>query len=76
MIQTTYDGHNYTISESRDRLVYLVSDATGKRRWLRVYDRGLALAVRDDYENRQAQHEMGEMDEAASQEYWAQYGSL
>ena len=76
MIEIRYNDHNYIISESRDRLVYLVSDPTGKRRWLRVYDRGLALAVRDDYDNRQAQHEMSEMDEAASTAHWAELGYL
>ena len=75
MIQTTYSGHNYVISETHD-LVYLVSDASGKRRWNRVYDRGLALAVRQDYENRQARYEVSEMDEAASTAHWAELGYL
>ena len=74
MKQTTYSGHNYIISDTHN--VWLVSDSTGKRRWLRVYDMGLSLAIREDYESRQARREVEEMDEAAQNAYWAQYGVL
>ena len=74
MIKTTYNDNNYIISNSH--AVYLVSDSTGKRRWLRVYDMGLSLAIREDYENRQARHEVEKMDEAASQAHWAERGYL
>jgi len=76
MNQTTYDGNNYIISESREPLVYAVDDSSGRRRWLRVYDRELALAIREDSQNRQVQREIDEMDEAASQAHWAQAGYL
>ena len=74
MKQTTYSGHNYIISDTHN--VWLVSDSTGKRRWLRVYDMGLSLAIREDHANRQVRYEVSEMDEAAQDAHWAERGYL